>query len=79
MSPIEETISNAVEQRAGRIVATLCDIARVPSIVKSDPRGRRGLAPHGKNRARFRSGPSLPAVSRLLGMWLGARNNSREH
>jgi hypothetical protein len=39
---------------------------------------RNGLAPHGKNRARFRSGRSLPAASRLLGMWLGIRNNSRE-
>ena len=38
MSPLEETIAKAVEQRADRIVETLCDIVRFPSIVKSDPR-----------------------------------------
>jgi acetylornithine deacetylase len=38
MSPIEETIAKVVEQGADRIVETLCDIVRFPSIVKSDPR-----------------------------------------
>ncbi len=38
MSPMEEMIAKAVEQRADRIVGTLCDIVRFPSIVKSDPR-----------------------------------------
>lgn len=38
MSPLEETIAKAVEQRADRIVETLCDIVRFPSVVKSDPR-----------------------------------------
>jgi hypothetical protein len=43
MSP-EETIAKAVEQRADRIVATLCDIVRFPSIVRSDPRENGGSA-----------------------------------
>jgi acetylornithine deacetylase len=38
MSPLEAKIAKAVEQRADRIVETLCDIVRFPSIVKSDPR-----------------------------------------
>src|ERR1700729_3562153 len=38
MSPLEKTITKAVEQCADRIVETLCDIVRFPSIVKSDPR-----------------------------------------
>jgi acetylornithine deacetylase len=38
MSTLEETIAKAVEQRADRIVETLCDIVRFPSVVKSDPR-----------------------------------------
>jgi acetylornithine deacetylase len=38
MSAVEDTIAEAVEQRADRIVETLCDIVRFPSIVKSDPR-----------------------------------------
>jgi acetylornithine deacetylase len=38
MSPIEEIIAKTVGQRADRIVETLCDIVRFPSIVKSDPR-----------------------------------------
>lgn len=35
---IEATIGEAVEALSGRIVETLCDITRFPSIVKNDPR-----------------------------------------
>jgi acetylornithine deacetylase len=38
MSSVEDTIAEAVGQRADRIVEVLCDIVRFPSIVKSDPR-----------------------------------------
>jgi acetylornithine deacetylase/succinyl-diaminopimelate desuccinylase-like protein len=38
MSPLDETIAKAVEQRSDRIVETLCDLVRFPSIVKFDPR-----------------------------------------
>jgi hypothetical protein len=56
----------------------LDDGERATALAKRGVAFRNGLAPRGKSRARFRSGPSLPAASRLLGMWLGIRNNSRE-
>jgi len=38
MSTIEETVMAAVESRSQKIVQTLCDLVRYPSIVKADPR-----------------------------------------
>ena len=38
MSSVQETIAAAVEARSDRIVNTLCDLVRFPSIVKTDPR-----------------------------------------
>ena len=45
MSTIEETVAAAVESRSQKIVQTLCDLVRYPSIVKADPPPREAALP----------------------------------